>query len=301
MAGARHTAPSAEARAGRQREARSRRDLCEGEGVELRRDLVRKPGAVVLLRVRPRPFPVTAVVFSVRLCPLRVGRSARTRVGNVERLRGESLARRCDRALGTGPARTRYARLAVAAPALQHGLAARCTRGRYECERFRARGVPRFARIRPWFRRLARRRTKRRRRGEREGVCASTAGRFASTTRQVRARRNDRCAAIEQRRAECVCEMRNDRRDEQPPARQRECEVVRERSAYAAYAVGEFYEFARGDRARFTRGRARTRPRPGVTNRVRRGELRGQWIEPERFLEKSRRSLHGCTDLRTDY
>ena len=171
MAGVRHTAPSAEARAGRQREARSRRDLCEGEGVELRRDLVRKPGAVVLLRVRPRPFPVTAVVFSVRLCPLRVGRSARTRVGNVERLRGESLARRCDRALGTGPARTRYARLAVAAPALQHGLAARCTRGRYECERFRARGVPRFARIRPWFRRLARRRTKRRRRGERR-ACA---------------------------------------------------------------------------------------------------------------------------------
>ena len=241
------------------------------------------------------PFPVVTMVLGVRLAPSRVRRSARAWVGSLdERLRGESLARRCDRPLGASPSRARYARLAVAAAALGDGLPARRARDRNECEGLRARGVPGAARIRPWFRSVARRYTKRRRRGGREGVCAAAACRLY-------ARRNDHCAAIEQRRAECVCEMRNDRRGEQPPARQRECEVVRERSAYAAYAVGEFYEFARGDRARFTRGRARTRPRPGVTNRVRRGELRGQWIEPERFLEKSRRSLHGCTDLRTDY
>jgi hypothetical protein len=104
-----------------------------------------------------RPAAVAAVPVRDRFAARLIHSRAAARIGGRRGLRCERFASRGDRAQTMLAPCLRYARFAVASPALEHRLAAHRARGRNGRTRFDGRRTPRARCIRPRLRGLARR------------------------------------------------------------------------------------------------------------------------------------------------
>ena len=199
-----------DSRAGRKRQACGPGDLSERERIELRHDLALEPGPVALARMLASPAAIAAVSVADRLATRKVHVGLAPWIVTCGSLGCEHFASCFDRSQALLAPGLRHARIAVAAPALEHRLAAQRARDRIGWARFYGRRAPCsrcvWSRLRGLTRRCEQRRS----------LWTWNAAALIPGFSRERARR---CAFVDQRFTERLCEARRDRPQAFAPVR----------------------------------------------------------------------------------